>query len=164
MALSIAVETPLQDDVRRLVAALNEAIVSQAPETPAEFVFNLSVEDMADERTTVWVARLDGLAVGCGALRREPEGYGEIKRMFVDPAARGRRIAALILERIELAAADEGLSSLALETDRDFAPARRLYEAAGYVLRPAFGAYPDNPYSVFYEKALAVPPRATSAL
>jgi putative acetyltransferase len=155
MSVAIAIETPLQDDVRRLVAALNEAIVAQAPETPSEYVFNLSVEDMADPQTTVWVARIDGQAVGCGALRREAGGYGEVKRMYVDPAARGRRVAALILERIEAAAAAEGLSSLALETDKDFAAARRVYERAGYSLCPAFGDYPDNPYSVFYAKTLS---------
>lgn len=155
MALEIAVETPLQDDVRRLVAALNDAIVAGAPETPGEFVFRLSVEDMADARTTVWVVRIDGVAVGCGALRRERGGYGEIKRMYVDPAVRGQGVAALILERIEETAAAEGLSHLALETDKDLAPARRLYERAGYSLCPVFGDYPDNPYSVFYSKTLS---------
>jgi putative acetyltransferase len=30
----------------------------------------------------------------------------------------------------------------------------RLYERAGYVQRAAFGGYPDNGLSVFYEKRL----------
>ncbi len=155
MAVEVAVETPLQDDVRRLVAALNEAIAAQAPETPGEFVFDMSVEEMADPETTVWVARIDGRAVGCGALRRERGDYGEIKRMYVEPAARGRRVADLILRSIEDRAAAEGLFRLALETDKDFAAARRVYERAGYTLCPAFGDYPDNPYSVFYAKTLS---------
>jgi putative acetyltransferase len=29
----------------------------------------------------------------------------------------------------------------------------RLYERAGYAVRPAFGGYPDNGLSVFYGKA-----------
>jgi putative acetyltransferase len=42
-----------------------------------------------------------------------------------------------------------------LETGRDQIEAVRLYERAGYALRGAFGGYPDNGLSLFYEKPLA---------
>jgi putative acetyltransferase len=99
--------------------------------------------------------------VGCGATRRMPgepdtadEAYGEIKRMFVDPAARGRRIAERLLAALEERLKADGVSLALLETGRDQAEAIRLYERCGYRLRGAFGGYPDNGLSLFYEKRL----------
>ena len=54
MAVEIAVETPLQDDVRALVAELNAYLI---PLTPREFQFQLTVEQMADAGHHVFVAR-----------------------------------------------------------------------------------------------------------
>ena len=69
MSLVIAAETPLSDDVRRLVAALNETALAL---TPREFTHHLTVEQMAGADMTVFVAREDGDAVAMGALRRHP--------------------------------------------------------------------------------------------
>ncbi|TIU67977.1 MAG: N-acetyltransferase, partial [Mesorhizobium sp.] len=54
MAVEIAVETPLQDDVRALVAELNAALLEL---TPAEHCYHLTVEQMACSDTTVFIAR-----------------------------------------------------------------------------------------------------------
>lgn len=53
-AISIETETPLQDEVRALVLALNEYTYGL---TPAEFRHHLTVEQMADASTTLFVAR-----------------------------------------------------------------------------------------------------------
>jgi putative acetyltransferase len=74
VAVTIAIESPLQDDVRTLIAALNAHLLTL---TPPEFCSHMSVEDMAGDDTTVFIARHDGLAVACGALRRHGEGVGE---------------------------------------------------------------------------------------
>lgn len=156
MALEIAVETPLQDDVRALIADLNDAIDAQEPDTPQAFNFRMTAEEMAGPETTVWVARLDGAAVGCGALLRHSSELGEVKRMFLRPAARGIGVAGRILRAIEDRAEAEGIRRIALETGGEgYAAARRLYERNGYVRRGPFADYPDNPYSVFYEKTLS---------
>lgn len=157
MGLEIAVETPLQDDVRALIAELNDAMNAQEPDTPEEFKFRMTAEDMAGPETTVWVARRDGRAVGCGALLRHPGGLGEVKRMYVRPDQQGQGVARSILQAIEDRAAQEGLTGLALETGVPYVAARRVYERAGFVRRGAFADYPDNPYSVFYEKTLNRP-------
>ena len=65
--LSIAIETPLQDDVRTLVAELNAILLAL---TPPEHCHHLTVEQMADDSTTVFIARDDGEAVACGPLKR----------------------------------------------------------------------------------------------
>jgi putative acetyltransferase len=164
MAIEIAIETPLQDDMRALIVELNDAMNAQEPDTPEEFKFRMTAEEMAGPETTVWIARLDGNAVGCGALLRHGEGYGEVKRMYVRPGMQGRGIAGLILSAIEQKAAAEGMSRLALETGVPYLAARRVYERAGFAQCGPFADYPENPYSVFYEKALTRQQAAETAL
>ena len=67
MAIEIAIETPLQDDVRALVEELNATLLEL---TPPEHCYHLTVEQMAGDDTTVFIARDDGQAIGCGALTR----------------------------------------------------------------------------------------------
>ena len=99
--------------------------------------------------------------MGCGAVRRMPaevatrgQAYGEIKRMFVAPPARGQRIAERLLQRLESSLHSEGLPLALLETGSAQTQAVRLYERYGYVQRASFGAYPDNGLSVYYAKVL----------
>src|SRR6476646_6435071 len=113
MAIEIAIETPLQDDVRTLVEELNATLLEL---TPPEHCYHMTVEQMADKDTTVFIARDDGLAIGCGALKRHAGAVGEVKRMYTRPSHRGRKIGAMIVERVEALARDEGMERLVLET------------------------------------------------
>ena len=65
MALTIAIESPLTDEMRGLIAELNETLLAL---TPREACHHLTVEQMAEPSTTVFVAREDGVALACGAL------------------------------------------------------------------------------------------------
>jgi putative acetyltransferase len=80
--------------------------------------------------------------------------YGEVKRMYVDPAQRGRRLGVQLLHAIEQDLRTSGYGLALLETGSDQTEAVRLYERAGYTRRGPFGGYPDNGLSVFYAKAL----------
>ncbi len=151
MALSIAIESPLQDEVRILVAELNATLLEL---TPAEFVFHLTVEQMATPDTAVFVARDGDAAVACGALKRHDGGIGEVKRMYTRPSHRGRRIGAMIVERIEALARAEGLRRLVLETGDRHPAAWTVYERAGFLRCGPVLDYPDSKWSVFYEKSL----------
>ncbi|MES1201711.1 MAG: GNAT family N-acetyltransferase [Pseudomonadota bacterium] len=157
MSISIAVEMPLQDDVRALVAALNEWALG---ETPREFCHHMTVEQMAEPSTTVFIARNEaGEAIGMGALKRHRAGLGEVKRMFTRPTARDGGIAGRIVQQIEALARQEGLQRLALETGAvpGFHPAWRVYEREGFTRCGAFLDYPaDSPHNVYYEKLLTV--------
>ena len=51
------------------------------------------------------VARIGDRTVGCGAVQTIEPGVGEIKRMWVDPSARGRRIGLGLLDALERSAA-----------------------------------------------------------
>ena len=153
MAITISIESPLQDDVRGLVAELNETLLAL---TPREFCHHLTVEQMAGADTTVWIARDDGKAIGCGALKRHGDGIGEVKRMYTQPAYRGQRLGGRIVALIEDQARAEGLRQLVLETgDGDgYSAAWRVYERAGFTRCGVVLDYPDTKWSVFYEKAL----------
>ena len=152
MAVTIAVESPLQDDVRALIAALNQLLLTL---TPAEFCSHLTVEQMADADTTVFIARDDGRAVACGALRRHGGHMGEVKRMYTVPSHQGQGIGGRILALIEALALDEGLTRLVLETGHRHDAAWRVYERGGFTRCGPVLDYPLSEYSVFYEKSIA---------
>lgn len=155
MDVSIAVETPLQDDVRAMVAELNAIMI---PLTPREFQFQLTVEQMADPSLTLFVARNDvGQAVAMGALKEHGGGMGEVKRMYTRPVVRGQRVGSAILRRIEALARERRIARLVLETGEaeGFEPAYRVYERGGFSVCGAVLDYPDSGFSRFYEKKIA---------
>jgi putative acetyltransferase len=151
MAIMVSVESPLQEDVRRLIRELNQVLLAL---TPPEFCFHMTAEEMARPDTTVFVARDDGAAVACGALRRHADGLGEVKRMYTEPAYQGQGIGGRILEAIEALARSEGLARLVLETGDRHPAAWRVYERGGFVRCAPVLGYPDSTWSVFYEKHL----------
>ncbi len=153
--VTIAVETPLQDDVRAMVTALNAYLI---PLTPREFQFQLTAEQMAEPTVTVFVARDgDGRPLGMGALKEHGGGLGEVKRMYTLPEIRGQRLGSLLLQRIEGLARARGLTRLVLETGEapGFEPAWRVYERGGFTVCGAVLDYPDSGHSRFYEKNLS---------
>lgn len=154
MAVTIAIETPLQDDVRRLVDRLNDHLL---PLSPLEFQFKMTVEQMAGSDTTLFVARDEtGAAVGMGALKLHSAEMGEVKRMYTDPAVRGKRIGSALLDAIVGLARERGLSTVMLETGTGdgMAEAHRLYTRSGFVARGPFLDYPDSEWSAFFELPL----------
>jgi putative acetyltransferase len=151
-------ERPDHPMVRAMLAEL-DAYLASLYEPEANHI--LDVQALLAPEIDFLVAERAGELIGCGATRRlggEPEtggrAYGEIKRMFVAPAARGQRVAQRLLDMLEDRLRTDGLPLALLETGRDQHEAVRLYERAGYVLRGAFGGYPDNGLSLFYEKRL----------
>jgi putative acetyltransferase len=151
-------ERPDHPQVRAMLAELDEYLASLY-EPEANHI--LDVEALLAPEIDFLVAERAGQLVGCGATRRMPaeaetagEAYGEVKRMFVAPAARGLRIGQRLLSTLEGRLRAHGISLALLETGRDQHEAVRLYERGGYALRGAFGGYPDNGLSLFYEKRL----------
>ena len=158
-------ERPDQPEVVALLRALDDYLASLYP-PEANHIMDVAALCAPDVR--FFVARESKRAAGrgariagTGAVRLMPgepdtdgEPYGEIKRMYVEPAMRGRRLGVAMIETLEATLREEGVSLALLETGRDQAEAVRLYERAGYAPRGAFGGYPDNGLSVFYGKRL----------
>ena len=91
-------------------------------------------------------------AVCCGGVRLLSPGIAEIKRMYVDPSARGHGLARRLLAALEAAAVDLGATAARLDTGRDMAPAVGLYRATGYVEIDDYNGNPDAGW--WFEKAL----------
>ncbi|KAB0681833.1 GNAT family N-acetyltransferase [Aureimonas leprariae] len=152
--MRIAVEAPLQDEVRALVAALNAHL---RPLSPPEFQFQLTAEQMAGGDTTVFIVRDEtSRPVGMGALKAHDASTGEVKRMYAAPEVRGKGVGWLVLQAIEAKARALGLARLVLETGATpgFEPAWALYQRSGFAVCGAVLDYPDSGYSRFYEKTL----------
>ncbi|AQZ69827.1 unnamed protein product [[Actinomadura] parvosata subsp. kistnae] len=100
------------------------------------------------------VATLHAEPVGCVALKLHRE-TAEIKRMWVDPSARGLGLGRRLLAEAESRAAGEGVRTLRLETNRALTEAVALYRSSGYTEVPAFN---DEPYAHhWFEKHLPGP-------
>jgi putative acetyltransferase len=120
---------------------------------PPEDNHFLSVEALCLPEIAFYVAEDGGCVLGTIALARK-DGYGEVKSMFVDPAARGRGVARALLAHLERDARAAGLPLLRLETGHLLEAAIALYSAQGFVTCKAFGDYAVNGSSVFMEKPL----------
>ena len=152
---------PLDDaDVAALIAALDADLAERYAADidlegePDYAVLNLLGADVAPPKGALLLARLDGEPAGCGALRPHADGTGEVKRMYVVPAARGRGVARAILRALEQAAAERGYRRLVLETGIRQQEAMRLYESEGWTPIANFGAYRDSSLSRSFSKSL----------
>jgi len=156
--LTIRRERPDQPDVAALLSSLDAYLATLCPPQANHI---LDLQALLDPSVQFFVARQRDRAVGTAACRSMPGEaatggvrYGEVKRMYVDPAVRGQGVGLQLLQQLEGALRDEGIALALLETGRDQAEAVRLYERAGYRPHPPFGGYPDNGLSVFYAKPL----------
>jgi putative acetyltransferase len=150
-SVTIQLESPRGDGVSELIRALDSYLSGLYPPESNHF---LDLEQLAAPAIRLFVARRDGLPVACGALRIDAEGYGEIKRMYVIPAARGQGLGRAILGRIEDEARRAALGLMRLETGVHQAEAIALYRSSGYADCPPFGEYRPDALSRFMEKRL----------
>ena len=79
-----------------------------------------------------WVARRSGDAVGGVGLRAVAPAVGEVRRLWVDPGARGRGVGRALMAALEKEAAHRGLTSLQLATGDRQPEAVALYDATGW--------------------------------
>ena len=136
----IAVDDPQQQDIQALLARHLEFALGQ---TPPEHSFALDVDGLLDPAITVFSFREHGSLLGIGAIKRLDPGLAEIKSMHTAEAARGRGVGRAILTRLLGVARAEGFRQVSLETGTTvaFAPARALYESAGFVACGPFAGY-----------------------
>ena len=157
-ALEIAPAPPLAPESLRLAAALWAELSTIYPEMTAP---PFPPRDIVGERAVFMVASLGGIAIGCGAIRPFPAEFGpapivgEVKRMYVAPAARGRGVAAAILRALEAWATERGYATLRLETGERQPFAVRLYERFGYHRIAPYGHHAADPLALCFEKSLS---------
>ena len=153
MKIMVAAEPIESPDAQRLIAALDAHLASRySPEQ--RFGPNLKPSQLASGLGTFLVARLDGRAVGCGAVRLLDPATVEVKRMYVEPELRGRGVAKEILARLESTARELGARRAVLETGVYQDEAIGLYRRAGYKEVDCWGEYASSPTSVCFEKTI----------
>jgi putative acetyltransferase len=152
---------PQRPDHPQVVAALSalDAYLAALYEPEANHI--LSITELQAPDVHFFAAWQQERVVGTAAVRRsagEPdtagEPYGEVKRMYVDPALRGQRIGSRLLAALEDVLRGKGMSLALLETGADQLEAIRLYERSGYARRGPYGGYADNGLSLFFDKRL----------
>jgi putative acetyltransferase len=152
--IAIALESPLQPGLSGLMARHTEAMHA---DTPPESIHMLDAAELAAPEIAFFVMREDGRPIGMGALKRHDGGLAEIKSMHVLSQLRGRGLARQMLDHLVAEARAAGMRRVSLETgaQESFAPARKLYETAGFVTCPPFAAYRADPMSAYMTLSLA---------
>ena len=135
----------------RLADFLQAHLDDLAPTAPAESRHALDLAARRAPGVRMGVTYDAAGIVGTAALAPLEPGHEELKSMRTAPRLRGRGIARGLLTHVLADARSRGVERVSLETGSMgfFAPARRLYESAGFVPCPPFGSYVDDPNSVF---------------
>jgi ribosomal protein S18 acetylase RimI-like enzyme len=107
--------------------------------------------DYASPRGALFLARVDGAPVGCIGLRPFSSSVGELKRLYVLPAFRGRGLARSLVSAAITAARAIGYGALVLDTLASMRAAIALYESFGFERTEAY--YPNPLPDALYFRA-----------
>lgn len=91
------------------------------------------LEEVLESGGRLYVAEVDGEAVGVGGLKLFSDTVGEIKRMFVRPAAQGLGIGRAIVQQLIDDARALGCETIYLESASFMHAAHALYRSVGFV-------------------------------
>jgi putative acetyltransferase len=145
--LVIAVDDPRADDVRAL---LDTHLAFARDVTPPGHVHALPIDGLLEPDVTFFSARRGGQLLAIGALKQLDDAHAELKSMHTLQAARGQGVGRAMVDHLLAEAAARRCRRVSIETGTydAFAPARAMYEQAGFVPCPPFGGYTPNPFSI----------------
>jgi GNAT superfamily N-acetyltransferase len=152
--IEIRHEAPDGPAARRLFADYMTDVAQRLGDfTPTEEIF--ATPEAFDGPGSAWLVLYeDGEPVACAGLRPLDGDAGEIKRMFVAEAARGRGYARRLLAELEAIARDAGRRRIRLLTTDVLTEARALYVAEGYEVVEAFPMREPDRTDYWLEKRL----------
>jgi GNAT superfamily N-acetyltransferase len=105
---------------------------AEQPQLQAEMV--CPAEQFATDDAALYLAFWEARAVGTAAIRAQPDGSAELKRMYVRPFARGRGVADRLIVAAVTEATDRRCHTVWLETLRGaMDPAISVYRRNGFV-------------------------------
>lgn len=135
------------------VALLEQSHALMTAMFPADACHYLSIDALCTPDVLFFAGKVEGEILGCGAIAKRAD-YTEVKSMFVDPAARGQKIAEHILVHLIKTTKELHFKQIYLETGTGLDAAHRLYEKHGFTYCAPFGDYQESPFSLFMHKAL----------
>jgi DNA-binding MarR family transcriptional regulator/ribosomal protein S18 acetylase RimI-like enzyme len=86
----------------------------------------------------------DDLPIGCVSLRPLGPGVAEVKRLWVDPQARGQGLGRRLMRAIESEARALGYRELKLDSNTALGEAIALYRGDGWRDIPKYSGFPSN--------------------
>jgi GNAT superfamily N-acetyltransferase len=89
-------------------------------------------------RGIFYLVESEGELAGMGGLRWIRDGVAEVKRIYVRPEQRGKRVGEAILQRILNDAKAYGYKSIWLDSAPFMQSAQRIYESFGFTDRPPY--------------------------
>jgi putative acetyltransferase len=140
-------------DPRDFVSFLQASDNYAASLYPADSNHMLDVEILLRPQMNFFGISVDGVIKGCGGFWAHQD-YVEIKRVWIDPSARGLGLSRKLMTVLEDEARVLGFKFARLETGISQPEALGLYRALGYADRAPFGEYKLDPLSAFMEKTL----------
>jgi putative acetyltransferase len=120
---------------------------------PAESNHMLDIEALLRPEMRFFGIFVDGSAKGCGGYWAHAD-CAEIKRVWIDPSARGLGLSRKLVAHLEHEMRSERFERARLETGVSQPEALGLYRALGYAECGPFGDYRPDALSVFMEKTL----------
>lgn len=141
--------TSEDSDFVRLVQQLDADLAARDGAEAHEYYAQFNKIDAI--RHTI-LATLDGIPVGCGAIKQFDEQTVEVKRMYTAPQHRGKGIARKVLSELEAWAGELRYHRCVLETGKRQPEAIGLYQKCGYQIIPNYGQYKGIENSVCFEK------------
>lgn len=143
---------PRQPPASGLLAAMFAELDTMYGALDGRIGVPLQPDELAPPGGRYMVGRVGAEVAAGGGLRTLRAGLGEIKRMYVVPAWRGRGVARLLLGALESEAVAMGLEHIRLDTGPKQPGARHLYLSSGYAEIEHYNA---NPRASFWgEKRL----------
>lgn len=143
---------PIREDVNILLNKSDKYLRSLYPDESNHFDY---ADELSKPNCILLGAFRDDSLLGIGAVKLfYGDGYGEVKRVFVDPLYRGQGIAKAIMGALEAQLVNNDILLARLETGTKQAAAIQLYKLLGYQTRGPFGQYIIDPLSIFMEKPL----------
>ena len=145
--------TAFSDPVREIIELSRQY---QARIYPPESIYQDDPESLVDGSMYFIGAFKGDSLCGIGGVKimHDDCDYGEIKNLFVSPLYRGQGISKLIMQDLEQYLIDNSIRFCRLETSIRQPESLALYSGMGYHKREAFGAYGDDPLSIFMQKEI----------